>query len=92
VEWESHSGKYKRDDSLRSFLFSLRNPGGAIQNGQSAGDIGAVPALYREAARKGVVQVMLNSADVLEAGVGIIAECEEARRFRKKTADVNIYL
>jgi hypothetical protein len=28
VEWESLNGKYKGDDSLRSFLFTLRNPHG----------------------------------------------------------------
>jgi hypothetical protein len=28
VEWESSGGKYKGDDSLRSFLFTLRNPHG----------------------------------------------------------------
>jgi hypothetical protein len=29
VEWESHDdGKYKGDNSLRSFLFTLRNPRG----------------------------------------------------------------
>jgi TPR repeat protein len=57
--------------------YAMTNLAVAIETGQCAGDLAAVPGLYGQAARQGVPQAIVNYAEVVDGGLAI-ERCDQS--------------